>query len=190
MVFFKKYGVNFLLTILFLVFMFSTSAKVIVIKGLMQVGLMRVNVDETKPEALKTPSVRFLDVKKQQIVDVADLKGKVVFINFWATWCPPCLAELPSIQKLYLEFEHDPNVVFLMVEVDGNAAGAEKLYQSKGFTFPLLVPKSDIPEQLLSGAIPTTIVLNKKGQIALRKEGGANYHSRAFVKYLKAKATE
>ena len=53
-----------------------------------------------------------LDKMSGGVLDVEDLKGKVVFINFWATWCPPCIAEMPSIQKLYDKYKDNPEIAF------------------------------------------------------------------------------
>lgn len=104
-----------------------------------------------------------------------DLKGKVVFINFWATWCPPCIAEMPSINELKAKFNGNENIVFLMVDVDGKHKKAQAFMNKRKFNLPVYVPHSEIPKEYLGGAIPTTIILDKKGAIAIRLEGGRDY---------------
>ncbi|HUI32579.1 MAG TPA: TlpA disulfide reductase family protein [Dysgonamonadaceae bacterium] len=114
-----------------------------------------------------------------------DLKGKVVFINFWATWCPPCIAEMPSINELKAKFNGNENIVFLMVDVDGKHKKAQAFMDKRKFDLPVYVPHSEIPKEYLGGAIPTTIILDKKGAIAARIEGGRDYSAPEILNGLK-----
>ena len=109
------------------------------------------------------------------VVNTIDLKGKVVFINLWATWCGPCIAEMPSIQVLYNKFKDNPNVVFLLVEVDNNVEGAKEFVAKQKLTLPIVYPNSDIPRNWLDNAIPTTVILAKNGMLAERKQGMYDY---------------
>lgn len=75
-------------------------------------------------------------------VSFESLKGKVVFMNMWATWCPPCIAEMPNIQKLYEKIGSD-KIAFVMLSLDED--GMEKVKKfigKKGFTFPVYLPAS------------------------------------------------
>ena len=110
-----------------------------------------------------------------KIVALNDLKGKVVFINFWATWCPPCIEEMPSINELKTKFAGNEDIVFLMVDVDGKYKKAQTFMNKRKFNLPVYVPHSEIPKEFLGGAIPTTVILDKKGAIAIRLEGGRDY---------------
>ena len=110
-----------------------------------------------------------------EIVQVSDLKGKVVFINFWATWCGPCRAEMPSINVLYDKFKDNPNIVFLIVEIEGDKDKAAAFVKNEKLTLPISYPNSDIPKEWLSESIPTTVILDKEGNLATRHEGMADY---------------
>jgi len=110
-----------------------------------------------------------------ETVQVADLKGKVVFINFWATWCGPCRAEMPSINVLYDKFKDNPNIVFLIVEIEGDKEKAAAFVKNEKLTLPISYPNSDIPKEWLSESIPSTVVLDKEGNLATRHEGMADY---------------
>ncbi|RKO72849.1 TlpA family protein disulfide reductase [Sphingobacterium puteale] len=110
-----------------------------------------------------------------ETVSVADLKGKVVFINFWATWCGPCRAEMPSINVLYDKFKDNPNVVFLIVEIEGDKEKAAAFVKNEKLTLPISYPNSDIPKEWLSESIPSTVILGKDGNLATRHEGMADY---------------
>ncbi len=119
-------------------------------------------------------SVSFQD-GNGKVIALNELEGKVVFINFWATWCPPCIQEMPSIQKLKDEFKDNDNLVFMLVDVDGKHEQAQAFMDQRKLDLPVFIPHSKIPTEFLGNAIPTTIILDKKGAIAARVEGGRDY---------------
>jgi len=127
--------------------------------------------------------VSFKNIKNETVL-LSELKGKVVFINFWATWCPPCVEEMPSIQTLYNQFKDNKNIVFIMVDVDNNLERAIKFMEKRNFDLPVYVPNSEIPSEYLQGAIPTTVILDKQGNIDVRLEGGRDYASPGMTKAL------
>ena len=112
------------------------------------------------------------------------LRGKVVFMNVWATWCPPCIAEMPSIQKLYNSVDTS-KIAFVMLSVDeGGQQKVKKFIDRKGYTFPVYMPLSGIPAEFQSSAIPTTFILSPEGTLAARQEGMANYNTRKMRDFL------
>lgn len=117
-----------------------------------------------------------------QQVHLSDFKGKVLFINIWATWCAPCIAEMPGIQSLYEEASSD--VVFIMLSMDDSNEKAKKFIERKGFTFPVYLPASKVPEMLRAPSIPTTLVVNKEGKIVSKKVGMAKYNTKKFKRFL------
>ena len=127
-----------------------------------------------------------LDKMSGGVLDVEELKGKVVFINFWATWCPPCIAEMPSIQKLYDNYKDNPDIAFIILNVEGpEEKKVGKFLSKKGYTFPIYFPNAtQIPKVYESNGIPTTFVIGKDGFIAYKKVGMANYDSDNFVKFI------
>lgn len=127
--------------------------------------------------------VAFKD-KDGKTVSLSSLKGKVVFINFWATWCPPCIHEMPSINKLKKSFNGNGDIVFLMVDVDNKMEKSSAFMKENGYDLPVYVPASDIPSNYLGGAIPTTVILDKSGDMIARMEGGRDYTDPQIVKAL------
>lgn len=123
-----------------------------------------------------TEEIIFKDEKGEKI-PLSSLKGKVVFINFWATWCLPCRAEMPSIKKLKDSFDGDERVVFLMVDVDDDFNSSVKYIKKRKLGFTVYAPASKLPSSFLNHSIPTTVVLDKGGKIAFRAEGAVNYAS-------------
>ena len=189
-IFNKSNVINGLLGVLVLVVLFVPSAKALMIQGLMKVGLFSpdTSIDYKKGnENIQSESlagVRFKDAAGK-VVDLGDLKGKVIFINFWATWCPPCLAEMPSVNKLYEQFKGDEGVVFIMVDADSDFAKAKKYMDRKKYQMPVYAVASRIPQQLFAGSLPTTVVLNKHGRLSYHEVGAADYGNKKFVDFIK-----
>lgn len=186
--FFKKHYFNMLLLCFVLLMVFVPSAKAFMLRGLMEIGLFKPGTSAVTAEQRVAPAadlsgIRFKDINGK-IVDLGNLKGKVVFLNFWATWCPPCLAEMPSIQKLYTQFAADPDFVFLLVDADSKLPEAQQFMQKKKYSMPVYEVASNIPEQLFKGSLPTTIVFDKKGRISFNEEGAANYGHKKFIEFM------
>lgn len=178
---------NVLFYALLLFFVFSTDAKSWFLRQLVSVGLFQPEIK--KEGALKSQSsgqidFSFIDATGKQI-STADLNGKVVFINFWATWCPPCIAEMPSLNDLYNQLKTDERFVFLFINEDDDVAKAKSYLQSKGYDMPLATRAGKVPDEIYSGTLPTTIVLNKEGKVVLKQEGLGAYNSADFIQQLK-----
>jgi thiol-disulfide isomerase/thioredoxin len=166
-----------------LAYVFSSSLKIWINRGLMEVGFFKPDVPQIKADGNYSPApdIQLYDIKNDSI-NLPDKKGKVVFINFWATWCPPCLAELPSINALYQKEKNNPNVVFITVDVDGDLPASTRFLQIKDYDFP--VYKAPGAEQLYHEGIPTTLVINKKGKIVFKHFNRANYDSEQFAQFI------
>lgn len=171
-------------TILLLIF--NPAAKGWLLRQLMAVGLFQAEIKKEAPVASQSAAAFSYQDATGTMRSTADLKGKVVFINFWATWCPPCIAEMPSLNDLYNQFRDDQRVVFLFINEDEHVARAKTFLQKKGYTMPLMSRAGSIGAQIYSGTLPTTVVLNKEGNMVFKHEGLAKYNSTAFIEQLKA----
>lgn len=114
---------------------------------------------------------------------LADHRGKTIFLNFWATWCPPCIAEMPDINSLYGQIGED--VVFLMISVDKDSQKVWAFQERKRFDYPLYHLSAGLPSVYHSGAVPTTFVISPDGKIVLRREGMAKYDTEKFRDFIK-----
>lgn len=104
---------------------------------------------------------------------LADYRGKIIFLNFWATWCPPCRAEMPDIQALYEKYSQDENsdVVILGVAFpnqgdEKDAEGIAKFLEDNGYTYPVLMDEGatlQLPYYIT--AFPTTFIINPDGNV-------------------------
>lgn len=180
----KKYISAVIFVAFVLVILFVPAAKAKLIEGLMEIGLFKPNVHEDKKFInADLSAIKFKDVKGN-VLSLADLKGKIIFLNFWATWCPPCLAEMPSINKFYEQYKNDEDVVFLMIDADSDFAKAQNYLNRKNYKFKVYTFASDIPKNIFAGSLPTTIVFDKKGRIAMNGVGAANYASKEFLTFI------
>jgi thiol-disulfide isomerase/thioredoxin len=154
-------------------------------QGLMKIGLFQPNIPEEVAQSNQNsiPDVAFIDGANKSI-RLSDLKGKVVFLNFWATWCPPCIAEMPAIQKLYNQFKDNENVAFLLVDADGNYAKSSAFMKRKKYSMPVVVPNSAIPDIYFKGSLPTTVIFDKKGRIVFNHAGAADYGNPKVAEFI------
>ncbi|QWX84484.1 TlpA family protein disulfide reductase [Cellulophaga sp. HaHaR_3_176] len=114
------------------------------------------------------------DNKRSDIHNFKVHEGKVVLINFWATWCPPCVAEMPSFQALYNDYKDD--VIFVFVAND-EKKNVDTYLVKKDYSLPVFYEKSKRPIELTSGSIPTTYILDKSGAIVVKEKGAADWNS-------------
>lgn len=178
----KVYNILFFGLLIF--FIFSTDAKSWVLKQMVTIGLFKPDIQKEEVNKQEiTAAFSFRD-ESGNIISTNDLKGKVVFINFWATWCPPCRAEMPSLNEMFNKLKDDNRYVFLFINEDEDLTKATSYLQKNNFAMPVITRAGQIPAQIFSGTLPTTVVLNKEGKIVMKKEGLANYNNNDFLKQL------
>lgn len=101
-------------------------------------------------------------------------EGKVVFVNLWATWCPPCVAEMPSLQKLYDRYGDRMDFYFISSETSEKL---ENFLQKKRYNFPVYIESKSLPKILQTRSIPTTYLISKEGKIVMNETKAANWNS-------------
>ena len=174
-----------LMVLLLVIVIVNPNAKSLMIRGLMRIGLFQPDIPEAGKQPVAKPAATNVSFQTEHgIVSLNDLKGKVVFLNFWATWCPPCRAEMPSIDQLYRKFQADSTVVFLAVDADGNAESSKAFMDKYQYSLPLALPSGDIPQELFDGTLPTTVILDKNGNIVMKETGAADYNTREMEAFL------
>jgi thiol-disulfide isomerase/thioredoxin len=112
-------------------------------------------------------------------------KGKVIFLNIWATWCGPCRREMPTIQSLYEKMD-STGVEFVILSVDRDADEPKigRYIDQYKFSFPVYRPSGTLTEQLDVPGIPTTFVISKEGKIVSKEVGATNFDTPKFRKFL------
>ena len=181
----KKRWLSILFYVLILVFIFSPGAKSWVLQQVVSTGLIKAKIKTNPDKNLQEAGAFSFADANGKTASTADLKGKVVFINFWASWCPPCRAEMPSLEKLYQQLKDDNRFVFLFINEDEDRNKAIQYLQKNHFTMPLFYASGSVPPEIYTGNLPTTIVLNKEGKIVLKHKGMAGYHTQQFIDQLK-----
>ncbi|MBQ4913172.1 TlpA family protein disulfide reductase [Maribacter sp. MMG018] len=101
-------------------------------------------------------------------------KGNVVFISYWATWCPPCIAEMPSIQSLYEDY--GDKVDFLLISNEDPEVISDFL-EKKQFGIPAYVPRMNAPYNLFERTLPTNYIIDKEGKIVVKEKGASDWNS-------------
>ena len=109
----------------------------------------------------------------------SNTRNEVVFLNFWATWCPPCVAEMPEIQKLYEKY--GDKVVFMLVTKESPEV-VKAFMEKQGYLMPVFYMGTQPPEVLAHSSLPTTFIISKDGKVVTRKKGAAKWNSRATEK--------
>lgn len=109
---------------------------------------------------------------------LADFRGKKVILNFWATWCPPCKAEMPEMQKFHEQYGSDVAILAVnLTSTEANSNRVQAFLKEKGFTFPVLLDQKDTvgTKQYAVMTIPTSYFIDEKGTIAQRINGPMNF---------------
>lgn len=123
-------------------------------------------------------------------VKLSQQKGKIVLLNFWATWCPPCRQEMPSINRLWAGMK---NSSFTIMAVSGGEARAtvEKFIADNNYTYPIyLDPEGKIGTAFNASSIPTTYIIDKQGRAIAGIQGAKEYDTMEVVGLLKELASK
>ena len=119
-----------------------------------------------------------------KLVDLQDYRGKVVFINLWASWCGPCRAEMPHISELYKKVQSEEDLEFLMIGIDQDFQKSKDFIDGKTWSFPVVHASFGLNSSLQSQSIPTTLVVDKEGKIVFYQEGMSNFNTQEFQEFL------
>jgi len=127
-----------------------------------------------------------LETIEGKLISLSDYRGKIVFLNFWATWCPPCRREMPSMEKLYQKFK-DKDFIMLAVSLRENSEKVSKFMRDNKLSFPaLLDSKGKVGSQYGISSIPTTFFIDKHGMMIGRAIGGRDWASEETDKLIEA----
>ena len=139
-------------------------------------------------EGLKAPSLEILDAMTGQKVDMGKYKGRVMFVNFWATWCAPCREEVPSIEALHRDFSSDSRFAMITILFRDDSRSAYDYMKAGGYSFPVYADQEGATaKQYKVTGVPETYLVDKKGVLRKRVIGPLDWNAsdaRAFIKTL------
>ena len=134
---------------------------------------------ETAPATSTTGAPEYMNIDLQGFgtpdANLNNFYGKVVFVNHWGSWCPPCRMEMPSIQQLYNDY--GDKVEFVMIAMEKKQGAHVPYIEREGFTFPVYTALSPIVTEMKPRAFPTTIILDKEGKIRINDVGAKDWNA-------------
>lgn len=146
-----------------------------------QVAFNKVIVLIIKPSAVAKADQTQLTPFNYNVVSTTGIErqaaigqGKVSFISYWATWCPPCIAELPSLEALYEDYGNKVDFLFITNE---ESEVVTAFLEKKSINIPAVHPRMETPEVLFESSIPTNYLIDKKGNIVIKKNGPADWNN-------------
>lgn len=172
--FFKKHWSNILFGVLVVLMIIPQTRMPIQVFVQRIIAFSPSETSKEKRETLRDYDW-ILQNRNNEEVNLKDAKGKVILINSWATWCPPCVAEMPSLQKLYDVYGDEVQFYFVTSE---NPKPVDKFMEKHQYNLPVYYQEYASPEQLQSRALPTTFVLSKNGEIVVKETGVADWNSK------------
>ncbi|MCJ7468558.1 MAG: TlpA family protein disulfide reductase [Maribacter sp.] len=154
------------------------------VKGRISSLLTGYKLDNSLGEQLPSEGYDWKLVDRQgKPFDFDSVKDEVVLINFWASWCQPCVQEMPSLQKLYDEYGQ--KVRFLFIAQDEKIK-VDAFMTKKQYSFPVYYSILKKPELFISNVIPATYILDKSGKIVLATTGSKDWHDQGTRSLLDA----
>ena len=134
----------------------------------------------------KRTQISSLDLELHAIVNGADFnlkdqKGKVILINYWATWCPPCRGEMPSLQSLYNDYKD--KIIFVFLTQDEKTK-VDKFYAENNYHLPTYNLMANPTPEISTRTLPTTFIIDKQAKLAFKEVGASNWNSSSVRKML------
>ncbi|ERI89551.1 thiol-disulfide oxidoreductase ResA domain protein [Clostridiales bacterium oral taxon 876 str. F0540] len=128
------------------------------------------NKTTSEDAKVKASDFKIKDLNGKE-VSLSDYKGKKVFLNFWASWCPPCKAEMPDIERLYQETK-DSDLVILAVNLAEDNTTVQNFIKNNKYSFPVLLdPDNDAAIKYQIVSIPTSYFIDKEGNVVAKHIG-------------------
>lgn len=137
---------------------------------------------QRRPEAPTDFIYRTLDGEQQHL---ASTKGQVVFLDLWGTWCVQCVAEMPTVERLYDHYRNDPRVRFLIVSRLDSPSAVRSYASRNHLNLPFYVTRDeDIPQSMQLNQYPSTFIYSRDGTLVSKHVGAADWSDRSVVSYI------
>lgn len=178
--FLKKHWTNILFGVLVVLMIIPQTRMPMQVFVQRLISFSPSETSEDKRETLKDYQWSLLTLDSEEI-NFSQSQGEVVILNYWATWCPPCVAEMPSFQKLYDDYGSKVDFYFVTSE---KPEKVNRFLEKHDYSLPVYLQYFEAPEQLQSSVLPTTYVITKNGKIAINETGVADWNSKKIRELL------
>lgn len=138
-------------------------------------------IDISKRTAVSSLDFSLRAISNGNDFNLKDQKGKVILLNYWATWCPPCRGEMPTLQSLYNDYKD--KIVFAFITSDDKLK-VDKFYDENNYQLPTYNMMSNPSPEINTRTLPTTFIIDKEGKIAFKETGASNWNSSSVRKML------
>ena len=182
---FIKKNISNIIFIGFIIFLFTPyglPVRATFIKGvsLITTRVFSMEIEKDEQVLIENYNWQLLNLEGD-VVNFESFKEQVVVVNFWATWCPPCVAEMPSFQRLFDAY--GDKVVFLFVAND-EPDRVLSFIDDNNYELPIYYQQTKVPEEMNSNSLPTTYIIDTSGHIVASKVGAADWNSNKIRKLL------
>jgi len=136
------------------------------------------------------PDIELIDIRQNKL-NLSELNGSVVFVNFWATWCEPCIEELPSIELLFRRFSYNPHFKLVTILFKDDRQKVLRYMEENGYTFPVYMnPDGSAAKKFGITGVPETFIIDKKGILRDKKIGPEQWDSPIIMEMLQSMLQE
>lgn len=146
---------------------------------LMKPALEKVEEEVTLPKQDLDIDLMGINVPNTNLKNLTD---KAVFLNFWGSWCPPCRAEFPSIEKLYAE--KGKKIHFVLIAMKDEEEKVRAFVKENAYTVPVYIAQSPIPKTLMPSVFPTTLILDKNQRIVKKDDAAADWNAKNVHEFI------
>jgi len=145
---------------------------------------MSPTVAKINNETLLPENVLDIDLKgiNTSSTNLKNLRGKVLFLNFWGTWCPPCRTEWPTIQKLY-DLKKD-KLEFALIAMQDQEEDVKKFLKENNYTVPVYIAESPLDPKILPVAFPTSYLIGKDGRILKKEDSSMDWSKDSVLEFI------
>jgi len=155
----------------------------VILIAALAVALYSQQTRSAKRSGYPAPNFRLTDLSGREY-RLSDLRGKIVFLNLWATWCPPCRDEMPSMERLHRRLAGDDFIILAVSEDAQGARAVAPFVQQLGLTFPVLLDADgNLPRKYGVTGYPETFVIDRAGRVIQHVIGPEDWGSDQMYLY-------
>ncbi|PTX59855.1 thiol-disulfide isomerase/thioredoxin, partial [Kordia periserrulae] len=171
----RKHWSNIIFVVVLLLIFFTPAGTFVKVK-LNQAKMLFVSpssIEEAERVVLSNFQWNLVDTNGK-VVNFQEMEGNIILVNFWATWCPPCIAEMPSLHNLHKDY--GDKITFLFVANDTKEK-VNTYLEKNNYNLPVYYATGNAPKEMQSNSIPTTFLIDDQGKIVMKEIGAANWNS-------------